>query len=410
MLNEILSSINKNGKCPIFNWNACLNKYYLPLIPLVYTKEEDQEMIKKSRRKQVLFAYWAMNGVRTLEDAKASIPVCRYCGKELALPRSTEPTDDGDEWIVTCRSRTCASRYINDKTTQGMMRNHGVKNANDLLSVREVKSEKLKSLYASARGVVANKRRSDTVSRKYGNKYTNVSQLSSVKKAKGDSFEKHYGVRNIFQNPEAMMEAWKRNHPEEIEQNSKMLWANVTINRLLDFNGVPIDINGKNFVFLHETEFYLTHYISTFVDVNYISVNKDAFQTKVNGKYNSTVSDISVNKMFFIEVKSETGEIDSEKWEFYKETVSLEKGQCYVLYDYDKKGEFAVVLNRKGQQMLLSSQSDSNRAEYIVGHLDSVILNTNPKGALIKFMLKYLPYEVLTPMGAFVKKTIKSAK
>lgn len=52
----------------------------------------------------------------------------------------------------------------------------------------------------------------DTVKRRYGSEYTNISQIEFIKKKKEDTFFKHYGVRNIFCNNKYIVDKFEEKY------------------------------------------------------------------------------------------------------------------------------------------------------------------------------------------------------
>lgn len=399
-LNDILSQIDKNGKCSIPNWCSKLKWSYAPFISQVYPNLEDQAMLKKSRRIQVLFTYWAMNKVTTVEEAKASIPVCRYCGKELAMPRSSEPIKEGDEWIVSCRCKECAKKYNRDQTDNGTERKYGVRNISSLPEMKIKRSKIMSDLYKTERGDEANKKRVQTLVKRYGDSITNVSQLKEVQESKERTFNST--AYNSLNDKD-------KKYLDSLSEHSK--YSLLVFKKFEKLNGKDVVLNNKTFSVMDPTEETFLRYISEFIKTDVIESNMTVMENIVNGVARSTIIDVSVNNMFFFEIKSNAETFHKIKLERYRSIANLKENQWYAVYIMDTLEKDAIFINNEGKETLFTTLGNDNdiiNKFNIVGKSYKNIADMNY--TITRIMISKLPYDTLTEKGIQIKNEISQRK
>lgn len=319
-LDQFFNSITSDGKITFSSWTKIARTLYEPFIKEVYPDTEDQEFLKKSRRTVVLFKYWGINKVSTLEEAKLSIPVCRYCGQNLALPRSSEPKDEGDEWISVCRCKSCNIKYTQDQTQKSVNAKYGVNNISSLSSMKKLKSQILSDLYQTEKGKEANEKRKQTCLDKYG--VTNVSQAEEI-------------------NPRRTMNS----------VSSPTRSKNV-------------NVKGKNFRIMHDSEREFLERLTDNLDVNLFDVNGRIFETIIDGKSKCHVVDYNIDDTMFLELKSSSRfRLDETTNEEYLDVhfnivrPHLNALQRYAIYMRDiTKGRYLLVMKNDGSLKLLTDQ------------------------------------------------------
>lgn len=375
-LAELLTLIDAYGRVAYQDWFKDASKYYKPMLPLVYTKEIDQELIYKSRRIKVLFKYWAMKKVTNVEEAKAAIPLCRYCGQELAMPRCTEPKDAGDEWIVSCRCESCCKKYNQEKTRQSMLRLYGVTNPNGLESVRIFKSQKQKENYL-LRGDEINQKRVETNRKVHG--VDNVSQLESVKQAKEITTKKHYGVTNPDYDSGI-----------NIRRTKKALYEKAQ----------KFVLYGKEFPILHISEANFITYLANYINIKYLESNRSVFEKVIDEKSRCTLIDVTIDDTLFIELKSECEFAWSDQCdnvEYFRQHAkileyNLKPNQRYIIYvrlsDYE--GHMLVLKPDMTYSLVTSAQKYDNPRfrrcfrDDIINNASQIIYATNTDMMLVR--------------------------
>lgn len=265
-------------------WTNNIMYFYEPFIRAIWTNPDAYNMIMSkvggSARSGMLCKFWALNNVMTLEQAKATIPICPVCNNEPCVPASAPPKPSvGRGWVSNCcHKKFCLGKYRNSKITQGMIRIHGVANANDMEGMRELKSKLLKQACAE-RGDEIIKKREETCLSKLG--VTNVSKDEGIKRKKAETTFLHYGVENPDYDPETNIKR-SMNVIESI--------SNVTV------------INGKGFKLLHPSEGEFLKILVNRFGTFPVNSNNHIF----NNGYQCHIVDYDIYDKVFLELKSES--------------------------------------------------------------------------------------------------------
>lgn len=333
-LEELLTKIDRNGKVAYQNWFTDIKKFYHMFFLKAYPKEEDRELIKKSRRMKVLFKYWAINNVKTESEAINSIPLCRYCHTELAMPRCTEPTEPKHEWIVSCRCEECVKKYVYDQTSKSVKQNHGVDNISSDLRIRLLKSQIQRNNHLDHGDKITAKRVA-TIKSKYGDEYTNISQLSKVKSDKENTTTIHYGVPNP-----------QFNSNVNIEKSRNSLARN--------HKGYPYIIEGRTFYFLDPDEQHFVELLCRYINYYCIMTNSTPVERFMKGRSYCYTPDINIANIIYVECKSCSAfSLHETNEEYLKEHIDImthvmEPNQRYIL----------LVRPSADKHMYLSLKSD----------------------------------------------------
>ena len=329
-IENLLNMIDSNGKVSYQNWTMLIRPYYTPFVNQVYTDLEDQEILGKSRRLIVLFKYWGMKRVTTLDEAKASIPICRICNMRLALPRSTEPKNEGDEWIGVCRCEYCNKRYGVIKTAEGTRRKLGVDNYSSLDYAKRLKSELLKKHYQTEAGQVSNQKRANTCQKLYG--VPNVSQAMGI--------------------------------------NQQRVSASVSSPKRTK----TVLIKGKEFYIIHPSEREVLSVFSNYIDINLFNVNQYTFETLIDGKSRCHTVDYNIDDTVFLELKScDTFRPDCTNEEYLDLKFAIVRPhlnafQRYIIYMRDiYKGFYVMILSKDGSLKLFTDRPNLDEARKYFG-------------------------------------------
>lgn len=301
-LNELFDNISETGAVKYPNWFIDAKRFFHEFYLKVYTKPEDREILSKSRRMKVLFKYWGIKKVRTLDEAIRSIPLCRYCHKELALPRSTEPKDINDEWITVCRCTECTKKYVVDQTANSVERIYGKRNISSTPEMRIAKSRIQRANHLDHGDEITAKREKTCLDR-YG--VTNISKLINIKEAKEATTNEHYGVINP-----------QFDSNINVERCKNSLFRN---NR-----GYPVSIFDKTFYFLDPDEEDFVKLLCKYVNYNTIMTNSTPVEYHMNGRSYCYTPDINIANIFYVECKSSsTFSLDKDNIEYLLERIDI---------------------------------------------------------------------------------------
>ena len=351
-ISELLRLVKPDGTSDYHDWTKDIKVIYSPFVPEVYTNPEDQRVLTTSRRLFVLFKYWALNKVTSVEEAKKSIPLCKVCQKELALPRCTEPKDAGDDWIVSCRCLECSKKYNALKTAEGTYRKHGVRNVSSLNLMKLIKSQIQRKNHAE-RGDEITAKRVNTVRERHGK--DNVSQLDWVKNQKAETFMKHFGVSNIFKRIDLMKKYWLDalgvEHPRydmEIHQKccKKAIYAMCRSSQ-----GRVFKIQEKEFGVLAPNEAYILRYLSKVIPPEMLESNETMFSKMIDKTPHCYTIDVSINNIFFLEMKScRSFKMNMDNSSYIIERLKimhgqLKPGQYYLFYVRDISNQHLAIFN-----------------------------------------------------------------
>ena len=352
-LEELINQVDPvTFKIP-HGWTGKIKTYYYPFVKEIWTNSDAIKTIThytktEQRRLNVLFKYWALNKITTLYDAKKTIPICPICKNDLCIPASVDPTGNRT-WIVgCCHKRYCCGKYKNNKTTDGMLRIHGVLNANDMPDMKMRKSELIKKA-VEERGKEILKTRQNTIQNTYGSQYTNISQLPDIKKTKEDTCFLNYGVTN----PDYILGI-------NAERSYK------TVNTMCN----QIVINRKVFSVMDPSEAEFLRIMARTIPVEYIESNEVVLERMINGRSKCNVVDIAVNNKVFIELKS-TYLFDYRSHLANSEYVGrrlelviplLQEDQRYIFYVRHPKESLTFIVDNKGEIKIRTTGSDLKTA------------------------------------------------
>lgn len=361
LLSDLLRHINHLGEPTYQFWARDIKPYYEPLVNQIFTDPEDQKLLKKSRRIFVLFRYWGMNKVSNLEEAKASIPLCRYCHERLALPRSTEPKNEGDEWITVCRCPQCAKKYTYDQTKRSLKKFYGVENISSSPEVRLKKSLIQRQNHLNHGQEIIEKRRKTCLER-YG--VTNVSKIETVQTKKEETCQSNFGSCNPQFNSDINIERTRNN----LCRHSK---------------GYPVKICDKTFFFLDPDEENFVRYLIQYVHPDVINTNNIVHEMFIDGRSHCYAVDVTIGNTFFIECKSSSlFSRDMTNTEYLREKMTVMKNcmkdnQRYIILCRPRSDKhISLILDNTGGYGL---NSDTDNIRDIRTYFeDEIALGQNP--------------------------------
>ena len=384
----LLSQFDKSTSNVPTGWVTAIRQYYMPYIGQIWTDPEAIRLAMK--RERVLYKYWALNDVKTLDEAIATIPLCPICGKELALPSSVEPkTKKGRTWLSVCHNKKCANALYYQRTSETLMETKGIKNISSDPEIKKKKSIKQINNYKD-HGDVINAKRANTVMAKYNE--TNVSKLDFVKKAKSNTFMEHYEVDNVFKIPS-----------ERVKNFNALKKYRATDSLITE---------EKEFTFLSSTEKWFTNFILEYVKPEYVKVNEVLLETSDHSK--ATFSDVVIGDMFYIELKKwhERFQKKGGTIEDYEIINSFNNIPFFVGYIRDYPQQHMIIINEQTKKRFgYTSHSDDSFISSIFHNLDRSVMNVKDMDkTLIIIMIQKLNDDYLTERGKAFKYIVNDAK
>lgn len=343
MLNTLISQVLPDGTTP-HGWFKKIEPFYRPFVKAIWTNQDALKVLFKETRGVpgrllVLFRYWALKKVTTLEEAKALVKVCPFCGENYTIPASVSPKSAVREtdWMVGCCHRKyCAGKFKNSRTTQGMIRIHGVANANDMPGMRAIKSGLLKEANVLRKNEIL-ALREKTCQERYN--VDNVSQIDDIKTKKAMTSFENYGVYN----PQFNSEINIKRALSSLRSSFETIW-----------------INGKEFFIRHVSEGTFVNMVSKYIPVQLLEVNSKVLERQVNGRSKLNIVDLAIADIFFIELKSASLSFTMTENEYMRDRLGL-----------------ILPLLKCGQRYMFYMMGNAYRAVFIVrNYIDMNILTT----------------------------------
>lgn len=367
MLNTLISQVLPDGTTP-HGWFRKIEPFYSPFVKSIWTNQDALKVLfDKTRgvptRLLVLFRYWALNKVTTLEEAKALVKVCPFCGENYTMPASVCPKSAvrKTDWMVGCCHRKyCAGKFKNSRTTQGMIRIHGVANANDMPGMRALKSELLKEANVLRKDEIV-ALREKTCQEKYN--ADNVSQVEEIKLKKEETTYQNYGVYN----PQFNSEINIKRALSSLRSSSESIW-----------------VNGKEFFIRHSSEGSFINIASKYIPVQLLEANSKVLERQVNGKSKLNIVDLAIADTFFIELKSASLSFTMTENEYMRDRLGLilpllKCGQRYMFYMLGNAYRAVFIVRNYADMNILTTLNSYEQLVTCFGNVSVDKAFNNPK-------------------------------
>jgi hypothetical protein len=336
---EICKEYDPETKRTKNGWLEAIGLRYQPFIEKLY---HDPSLLNDARHLN-LCKYWALNNVTTFEEARGTIPLCKYCYVNRVLPRVDKPDITG-----SCHHIECQKAFKYEAIEKGIEKKYGVKNINEIEEIRKLKSEKLKKINRVNKDQIIAKRKK-TCNERYD--VENVSQSKEIKDRKSKTFVKNYGVDNIFKRSDLMkifwMDALGSDNPKHVS-DINIRRVRKTIKGQIENRGYVNIIKGKEFGFLHEFEEEVVSYFLPIIDVKDIKTNETIKEKIIDNKSRCVCIDVTLEDKIYIEAKSsyyyfnEKDDIDHtlkvlnlKEDELYCVVMKIEEELTYTYVDHE---------------------------------------------------------------------------
>ena len=364
MISNLINQYNpETGKVP-FKWTNRIGVYYMPFLEAIYLSPKAKTIAIK--RKLPLFKYWAKNNVQTSEQAKASIPICKYCNQYPVLPKVTS----NGMLNYSCHQPECNKKNVYENTKKSVQKKYGVDNISSLDSVKDLKRHIQKANH-KARGLEITKKRMATVKDKYG--VTNVSKLNQVKEKKAKTFTDNYGIDNIFKRSDLMKKIWTKtlgsDNPKHVSSINVERVRNSVQGQIRD-RGMYANIANHQFGLLHPFEGELLRCLTSVIRPSRISTNEWVFERLIEGKSSASVIDIAVDERVFIEVKYGTHYFNNEDIDKILDIADLSDGKLYIYFIHVNCGQIMLVLNERKIRQCYYYNLSQDHVRGIIGSID----------------------------------------